>query len=335
MDVPITVRPEATTPIYLQIKYQLAHLITSGRLREGERLPTVRTVATRLDVNPGTVAQAYRELQHQGLLEAAPGRGTFVAPTAPVEANAGERRALLEEAVRAALYRARGLGFADDEVRQHLDLALASDDARPVLFAAPTLDIARKYATSLERRIGPALAVHPVTFHAIEARQPHVAALLQTAYFVVTFAGLARSVGDALERLGRPHRVIGCATEVQPHTYAALRALDPAARLCLATQEPYLPPTLNLLTDHTGRRAEDIEVALDGDPERAARLFARADRIVYTFGARDLVNALGVPPERRLEVTFDLKSDAVDRVAQLVFGPDARVGHLDPGRDGS
>jgi hypothetical protein len=129
--------------------------------------------------------------------------------------------------------------------------------------------------------------------------------------------------------------VIGCATEVQPHTYAALRALDPAARLCLATQEPYIPPTLNLLTEHTGRSADSIEVVLDGDLERAADAFARADRVVYTFGARDLVIALGVPAERRLEVTFDLTPDAVARVARLAFGSDARADHLDPRRDGS
>ncbi len=329
MDVPITVRPEATTPIYLQIKYQLAHLITSGRLHEGHRLPTVRSVAERLDVNPGTVAQAYRELQQQGLLEAAPGRGTFVAPTAPVSSDAGDRRRLLEDALRSALYRARGLGFGDDEVRQHLDLALASADARPVLFAAPTLDIARKYATSLERRLGPALAVHPVTFRAIEAREPHVVALLGEAYFVATFAGLVRAVGDALGNLGLPHRVIGCATEVQPHTVAALRSIDRAARLCLATQEPYVPPTLNLLIEQTGRAAEEIDVVLDDDPDRAAAAFGRADRVVYTFGARDLVIAVGVPVERRLEVTFDLTDEAVARVGALLFGSEARSDRLD------
>jgi GntR family transcriptional regulator len=330
MDVPITVRPEATTPIYLQIKYQLAHLITSGQLREGHRLPTVRSVAERFDVNPGTVAQAYRELQHQGLLEAAPGRGTFVAPTAPVSTDAAERRRLLDEALRTALYRARGLGFDDDEIRQHLDLALASADARPVLFAAPTLDIARKYATSLERRLGPAVAVHPVTFGAIEAREPHVAALLASAYFVATFAGLARAVAEALAELGRPHRVIGCATEVQPHTYAALRALDPDARLCLATQEPYVPPALNLLTEQTGRAASAIEVVLLEAPAHAAAAFARADRVVYTFGARDLVIAHGVPGERRLEVTYDLTDAAVARVGALLFGSRTPDGHLDP-----
>ena len=330
MDVPITVRPEATTPIYLQIKYQLAHLITSGRLREGHRLPTVRAVAERLDVNPGTVAQAYRELQQQGLLEAAPGRGTFVAPTAPVSVDAGERRRLLDEALRSALYRARGLGFADDEVRQHLDLALASADARPVLFAAPTLDIARKYATSLERRLRPAVAVHPVTFQAIEAREPHVGALLDSAYFVATFAGYARAMDEALALLHRPHRVVGCATEVQPHTYAALRSLDPAARLCLATQEPYLPPALNLLVEQTGRATEAIEVVLVEEPADAAAAFARADRVVYTFGARDLLIAHGVAADRRLEVTYDLTEAAVARVGALLFGTSAPAGHLDP-----
>lgn len=330
MDVPITVRPEATTPIYLQIKYQLAHLITSGRLREGHRLPTVRAVAEHLDVNPGTVAQAYRELQGQGLLEAAPGRGTFVAPTAPASADAGDRQRLLDDALRTALYRARGLGFGDDEVRQHLDLALASKDARPLLFAAPTVTIARKFATSLERRLGPTVAVHPITFRAIEAREPHVAALLGAAYFVATFAGRARAVGEALEDLGRPHRVVGCATEVQPHTYAALRALDPAARLCLATQEPYVPPVLNLLAEVTGRAADAIDVVIDEQPERAAEVFARADRVVYTFGARELVIAHGVAAERRLEVTYDLTDAAVARVGALLFGTGASVDHLDP-----
>lgn len=333
MDVPITVRPEATTPIYLQIKYQLAQLITSGRLEEGARLPTVRAVAERLAVNPGTVAQAYRELQEQGLLEAAPGRGTFVAPTAPVEADAGQRRRLLEDALRAAAYRARGLGFGDDEVRQQLDLALASADARPLLFAAPTLVIGRKYATSLERRLGSRVVVHPVTEGAIAAREPHVAALLEAAYFVVTFAGRARGVADALEALGRPHRVLGCATEVQPATFAALQALDPAARLCLATQEPYVPPSLNLLVEHAGRPAEAIEVVLEDTPDDAvAAAFARADRVVYTFGARDLVIAHGVPPGRRLEVTFDLTDEALARVRALVFGVDGA--RLDGARGG-
>ena len=323
MDVPIAIRPESATPIYLQLKYQLAHHITSGRLSEGTRLPTVRAVADHLGVNPGTVAQAYRELQQQGLLEAAPGRGTFVATTLPVDLDATERRRLLEDAVRRAVLRARGLGFADAEVRQFVDLALSSTDARrPVLFAAPTMAIARKYATSIERRLGPSVDVHPVTFDAIASRSPHVATLLETAFFVITFAGLAKGVERDLERYAAPCRVLGCSTEVQPHTLEALRALTPAATLCLVTQEPYLPPTLEMLVAQTGRDPDAIALCLDGDEATARRLFPTVDRVVYTFAARDFVVEHAVPVERRLEVTFDLTEASVTRLRHVLFPND-------------
>jgi len=323
MDVPIAIRTESATPIYLQLKYQLAHHITSGRLAEGTRLPTVRAVADRLGVNPGTVAQAYRELQQQGLLEAAPGRGTFVATTLPVDLDATERRRLLDDAVQRAVLRARGLGFADAEVQQFVDLALASTDARrPVLFAAPTMAIARKYATSIERRLGPSVDVHPVTFDAISARSPHVATLLESAYFVITFVGLAKGVERDLERFAQPCRVLGAATEVQPHTVEALRALAPDTTLCLVTQEPYLPPTLEVLVGQTGRDPDAIDVCLDGDAATARRLFPTAGRVVYTFAARDFVIEHAVPVERRLEVTFDLTETSVVRLRQVLFPND-------------
>lgn len=318
MDVQFTVRPASTTPIYLQITYQLAHLITSGRLGEGHRLPTVRAVADRLGVNPGTVAQAYRELRQQGLLEAAPGRGTFVAPTPPVDADAAFRRALLDEALRAAIHRARGLGCDDDDIRQQLDLALGSVDGRPVVFAAPTLDIGRKYATSLERRVGHGAAAHPVTLGAIDASAPHAVALLSMAYFVLTFAGHVRTVEAALARLGRTNRVVGCATIVQPSTVEALRRLPPTARLCLATQEPYVPPTLDLIVAETGRPADAVAVVLDTDTAGARTTFERADVVIYTFGARDLVVTAGVQVEKRVEIVYDLTDDAVARVRRLL-----------------
>ena len=320
MDVPITIRPEAPTPIYQQLKYQLAHLITSGRLAAGTRLPTVRALADRYDINPGTVAQAYRELGEQGLIEATRGRGTFVAATLPVEVDATSRRRLLDDALRRAVRRARGLGFGDGEVRQQLDLVLAAAGGpTPLVFAAPTMIIARKYATSLERRLAPALEVHPVTFDAIAARSPHVATLLESAYFVATFAGFARAVEHDLARFGPPTRVLGCTTEVQPHTLRALRELAPSTTLCLVTQEPYLPPSLELVVRETGRTVGDVAVCLDGDDATARRWFAAVDRVVYTFAARDFVVEHGVPPERRLEVSFDLTDGSVARVRQLLF----------------
>jgi GntR family transcriptional regulator len=66
---------------YLQLVHQVRRALRLGLLQEGDRLPTVKQVVARVAINPNTVAKAYRELEHEGLVEAKPGRGTFVIRT--------------------------------------------------------------------------------------------------------------------------------------------------------------------------------------------------------------------------------------------------------------
>src|SRR5437763_14919213 len=66
---------------YLQIVQQVRRALRLGVLREGDQLPTVKEVVTRLAINPNTVLKAYRELEHGGLVGARPGVGTFVTRT--------------------------------------------------------------------------------------------------------------------------------------------------------------------------------------------------------------------------------------------------------------
>src|ERR1700749_3311717 len=66
---------------YLQLIHQVRHALRLDLLREGDRLPTVKEVATGLAINPNTVLKAYRELEYQGLVSARPGVGTFVTGT--------------------------------------------------------------------------------------------------------------------------------------------------------------------------------------------------------------------------------------------------------------
>ena len=68
-------------PVYLQIVQQVKEALRLGLLDVGDQLPTVREVVAQTAINPNTVAKAYRELEHEGLVEATPGRGTFVAST--------------------------------------------------------------------------------------------------------------------------------------------------------------------------------------------------------------------------------------------------------------
>ncbi|MER7170504.1 GntR family transcriptional regulator [Streptomyces mesophilus] len=66
---------------YQQLVQQVRHALRLGLLKEGDRLPTVKDVASRLAINPNTVLKAYRELEHKGLVAARPGVGTFVTRT--------------------------------------------------------------------------------------------------------------------------------------------------------------------------------------------------------------------------------------------------------------
>ena len=66
---------------YLQLVHQVRQALKLGLLREGDQLPTVKDVVARLAINPNTVLKAYRELEHDALVAARPGVGTFVTRT--------------------------------------------------------------------------------------------------------------------------------------------------------------------------------------------------------------------------------------------------------------
>ena len=60
---------------YRQIVHQVRQALRLGLLHEGDRLPTVKDVVGRIAINPNTVSKAYRELEHEGLVEGRPGSG--------------------------------------------------------------------------------------------------------------------------------------------------------------------------------------------------------------------------------------------------------------------
>ena len=115
-------RPNASSgvPIYLQLMEQVKHSIETGALRPGEQLPGIRPLAEELVINPNTVAKAYRELQHEGVLELRHGAGAFVA--AGAKAADGLRAA--QSIVAAAVARLRARGVSDEEIRRLLEAEL-------------------------------------------------------------------------------------------------------------------------------------------------------------------------------------------------------------------
>jgi GntR family transcriptional regulator len=66
-------------PVYLQLVDQVKAAVASGAARQGDPLPSIRPLAEELRVNRNTVAKAYAELEHQGVIDTAAGKGCFIA----------------------------------------------------------------------------------------------------------------------------------------------------------------------------------------------------------------------------------------------------------------
>ena len=73
-----SLNPAAGIPVYLQIMQQVRHAIETGVLKHGDQLPGIRTLAQELVVSHNTIAKAYSELEHEGLLELRHGSGAFI-----------------------------------------------------------------------------------------------------------------------------------------------------------------------------------------------------------------------------------------------------------------
>ena len=114
---PIQFKPGV--PVYEQVLYAARKAIVSGELREGEVLPSVRTLSAEYRINPNTVQKALTALRNEGLIESIPGVGNRVA--ALPEASRRDTSLLLGDQLEAVVLRAKQLNLSLDEVREAMN----------------------------------------------------------------------------------------------------------------------------------------------------------------------------------------------------------------------
>jgi GntR family transcriptional regulator len=118
--------PSSGVPLYLQLMEQVRHAVETGALRAGDQLPTIRALAQELVMNSNTVVRAYRELEHEGVVELRHGLGAFISK--PVE----ERAKLMRKAqviAQSAVERLRALGATEEEIRRLFERELSAMQA--------------------------------------------------------------------------------------------------------------------------------------------------------------------------------------------------------------
>jgi len=114
-------KPNASSPapIYLQLMEQVRHAVEVGALKPGDQLPGIRHLAETLVINPNTVAKAYRELEHEGIIDVLHGSGAFVRST-----NPGRRVQAAVPLVTGLVEKLKSRGLSDQEIRRLFESAL-------------------------------------------------------------------------------------------------------------------------------------------------------------------------------------------------------------------
>lgn len=121
----ITLNYRDARPIYEQVRDGLRKLIITGGIADGEKLPSVRALASQLAINPNTIQRAYNELEAEGYCVAVPGKGSFA--VAPERSAAAEEIEAASRAFLAAAAQLRALGLDAAELELLLKEGLEHD----------------------------------------------------------------------------------------------------------------------------------------------------------------------------------------------------------------
>ncbi len=111
-------------PVWIRIKNRITYLIGSGEYVEGDKLPTVRSLAVELDISYNTVNRAYMDLEREGYITTRRGKGTFVAERKSVGADLASSTSielLIDDMIRACTY----AGMNDDDIIAMVNARLA------------------------------------------------------------------------------------------------------------------------------------------------------------------------------------------------------------------
>lgn len=126
--VTFTLNPSAGQSLYLQLMQQIRHAIETGVLQSGDQLPGIRTLAEELVVSHNTVAKAYSELEHEGLLELRHGSGAYVSAKRGAKSRF-EKVRLAQNRVRELVESLRRDGLSEEEIHRLFEAELFYTEA--------------------------------------------------------------------------------------------------------------------------------------------------------------------------------------------------------------
>ncbi len=110
-------------PIYEQIKEKIKELVISGVMKENDKMPSVRELASTLTINPNTIQKAYRDLEAEGYIYSVRAKGSFVAPRREAVKRSDTQGLVSEFEALVVRMKFLGIGFSelDEILRKEFD----------------------------------------------------------------------------------------------------------------------------------------------------------------------------------------------------------------------
>lgn len=321
-DLPLRLVDTDAMPLYLQVVHQVKQLILTEELADGVLLPAVRPLAAHLGINPGTVAQAYRQLASEGLIEAARGRGSVVRHLSGRSSDIIGRERLLDTAIVRLVARSRALGIPENQTLQRVSAALL--DLRGgvrVVFLGQSLVQARRFAAYLDARYaGSGVVFQPFATEQIHAGEADdLIGELEISYTVVTFATLVPEVERFLDQHDVDAEIVGVRAELTSASLTKLQGLSRESRCVVVTEAHAASTVLAQIERESGIDRHDVHVVArtpDGSLDEAELQEAvrSGEVIVFTSSVAQLIEPLGLPPTRLAELGFQLTPETLRKL---------------------
>lgn len=286
----ITIDRSQSMPIFLQIKGQIAYHIGMGVLKSGEKLPTIRQLASDIGVAPLTVVQAIDALAADGLVETRPGVGSFVVEL-HADALAQSRYEMIEGMVEEHLQDALQRGVPAEDYAQVVwarvfPETLTSTADHIAIFVGNYPVDTRQFGNLLADEFRPfGFEVVGKTIQELVSPTPETSALLAAAELIIS---VPLRFGETRKLLGSRSEIVGLPLTLSPTTRERIAQLPAHSRIgMIVTEALFVQSIRNIVSIY--HPAEGAPVAVIDDRRSVSELVANVDVVIYSMGIRERV----------------------------------------------
>lgn len=305
---------EGHLPIHRQVVNFVRHSISSGRLHAGDKLPSVRELATNLRVSPNTVARAYRELEQEGLTENIAGRGTFIRELMPEHPHFKANGTTALDILRPAVLSVSCLGLGSAEILRMVEKLLV-DEPMTLGVVGTSVRSAEKWTNILRHELSEfRVEIVPVVLDDLVDHRDATLKKLANANYVFTLLTGYSLACTSLAGTGK--QVLPLISDLSQKSRNALSQLLRKRRIGLVCEDIYANSVLELLSPYCN--AAKIVRAKKNTRGEIERLMKAVDVVLYTFGVSETVEAVEQIDCKRVPLEFHLNRENLHQIKKLV-----------------